>query len=279
MAQAQQRNQEATIYIGNLAEECDDEILWEIFVQCGPVANVSVPRDRVTRRHNGYGFVEYRLARDAEYAMRVLNLCPIFGKPIKINKSSLSTSTDVANGGFTLGTFVDQRTEDVGAHLFIGNLHSSVDSKILYDAFSRFGHIISEPSIVLNENNQGLAHGFLSYDNFESADKAIECMNGEMFMNNPISVEYKLRKDGNGRHGSDAERLLAREKGHLAGSVAPKLNTMFYEEEEEEVKPTLTTGRTEIKAPLPPPSKPLPPPPVDQIPNPPNVPPPPPKEN
>ena len=66
------RNAEATVYVGNLDAQVTEELLWELFLQAGPVTNVYVPKDRVTNTHQGYGFVEFRNEEDAEYvrAMR-----------------------------------------------------------------------------------------------------------------------------------------------------------------------------------------------------------------
>jgi len=46
-----ERNQEATIYVGNLDQRVSEEMLWELFVQCGPVANIHMPRDKITNEH------------------------------------------------------------------------------------------------------------------------------------------------------------------------------------------------------------------------------------
>lgn len=46
-------------------------------------------------------------------AIRVLNMIKVFGKPIRVNKSSQ-----------------DKRAADVGANLFIGNLDPDVDEKV-----------------------------------------------------------------------------------------------------------------------------------------------------
>jgi len=46
-----ERNQEATVYVGNIDLKVTEEILWELFVQCGPVVNVHVPRDKITGDH------------------------------------------------------------------------------------------------------------------------------------------------------------------------------------------------------------------------------------
>lgn len=39
--------------------------------QVGPVSNVHMPKDKVTSRFQGYGFVEFRSEDDAEYAIKV----------------------------------------------------------------------------------------------------------------------------------------------------------------------------------------------------------------
>ena len=37
----------------------------------GPVANVHLPKDRVTTFHQGYAFCEFATEQDADYAVRV----------------------------------------------------------------------------------------------------------------------------------------------------------------------------------------------------------------
>ena len=61
------RNQEATCWTGNLDERVSEEMLWELFLQVGPVTSVYLPKDRVTGTHQGYGFVEFRTEEDADY--------------------------------------------------------------------------------------------------------------------------------------------------------------------------------------------------------------------
>ncbi len=56
--------------------------------QAGPVTSVHMPKDKVTGRHQGYGFVEFRSEEDADYAIKVMNMVKLFGKPIRANKSS-----------------------------------------------------------------------------------------------------------------------------------------------------------------------------------------------
>ena len=48
------RNQEATIYVGNVDTKIDEELLWELFVQAGPLQSVHLPKDKITNVHQGY---------------------------------------------------------------------------------------------------------------------------------------------------------------------------------------------------------------------------------
>ncbi|KAJ3110200.1 Splicing factor 3B subunit 4 [Phlyctochytrium bullatum] len=219
------RNQEATIYVGNLDENVTEAILWEMMLQAGPVTNVHLPKDRVTMMHQGYGFVEFMSEDDADYAMKVvyfelnpltwtqiMNMVKLFGKPIKINKAT-----------------ADKKSVEIGASLFIGNLDPDVDEKALYDTFSAFGVLVTTPKIA-RDVDTGVSKGyaFISYDNFDASDAAVEAMNGQFLANKPITVSYAFKKDGKGeRHGSAAERLLAAQAVKNNPSALP--NRLFAE--------------------------------------------------
>jgi len=101
----EQRNQDATCYVGNLDEQLSEELLWEMMLQAGPISNVHMPRDKVTGTHQGYGFVEFRTEEDADYALKVMNMVKLFGKPLRVNKASQ-----------------DKKHVEVGANLFVGGL-------------------------------------------------------------------------------------------------------------------------------------------------------------
>jgi splicing factor 3B subunit 4 len=163
-------------------------------LQAGPVANVHLPKDRISQAHQGYGFCEFLTEEDAEYACKIMNQIKLWGKPIRVNKASS-----------------DKKQLDVGANLYIGGLDPNVDERLLYDTFSAFG-TMSTTAKVSRDPKTGLSngYGFVSYTDFESSDAAIEAMNGQFLMNKAITVQYAFKKDGKGeRHGTPAERLLA----------------------------------------------------------------------
>jgi len=188
-----ERNQEATCYLGNLDLRVTDDILWELFIQCGPVVNVHVPRDKITGEHQGFAFVEFRSEEDADYAIKLMHMIKLYGKAIKVNKASQ-----------------DKRTQEVGANIFVGNLSEEVDEKVLKDIFSAFGVVLSTKIMRDPESGTSKRYGFVSFDNFDSSDDAIKKLNGQYISGKPIEVQYALKKDTKGeRHGSIAERILA----------------------------------------------------------------------
>lgn len=54
-----------------LVMQVTESILWELFVQAGPVVSVHMPKDRITGSHQGFGFVEFMGEEDADYAIKV----------------------------------------------------------------------------------------------------------------------------------------------------------------------------------------------------------------
>lgn len=151
----------------------------------------------MTNQHQGYGFVELRSEEDANYAIKILNMVKLYGKPLRVNKTSQ-----------------DRATQDVGANLFIGNLDPDVDETLLYTTFSAFGVVVGNPK-VMRDPDSGVSKGFgfVSFDDFEASDMAIEAMNGQYLGGRPIAVGYAYKKDTKGeRHGTPAERLLAAQR-------------------------------------------------------------------
>jgi splicing factor 3B subunit 4 len=160
------RNQEHTIYVGDLDPQVNESLLWELFIQVAPVGtyfsgrgsgalrvslarsltavrfrgavSVHTPKDKLSGQHSGFGFVEFHSEEDAEYACKIMNMIKLFGKPIKVNKSQR-----------------DKRVTDVGANLFVGNLSPEVDERLLYDTFSAFGTIIQTPKIMRDTDTGG----------------------------------------------------------------------------------------------------------------------------
>lgn len=193
------RNQQATVWCGGLEPQCTEELVWELMCQAGPVVSVNMPRDKITQNHQGYAFCEFVDSDTADYAVRLINMIKVYGKQLRVNKAAVDQK--------------DQPDQGFSANLFIGNLEPDVDEKMLYDTFSAFGAVLSAKVMVDPDSGVSRGFGFISFDSFESADAAIESMNGQYLSNRPTHVSYAYKKEGSKgeRHGSESERLLAKE--------------------------------------------------------------------
>ncbi|GAM25644.1 hypothetical protein SAMD00019534_088190, partial [Acytostelium subglobosum LB1] len=187
----QERNLDACIHIRDLDPMVTESLLWELMIQAAPVVKVFMPKDKLTQQHSGRAYIEFQSEADADYVMRIMNYVRLFGRPLRLKKGNKDKI-------------------DVGANLFIGGLDNEVDEKLLNDTFVQFGMIIQPPKVMRDPTSgQSKGFGFVSFDNFNSSDAAIETMNGQFLCNKPITVTYARKKDSTERHGSQAERMIA----------------------------------------------------------------------
>ncbi|XP_027330417.1 polyadenylate-binding protein 8-like isoform X3 [Abrus precatorius] len=179
VATAQNANQFVTtsLYVGDLDQNVNDSQLYDLFNQVGQVVSVRVCRDLTTRRSLGYGYVNYSNPQDAARALDVLNFTPLNNKPIRIMYSHRDPSIRKS------GT----------ANIFIKNLDKAIDHKALHDTFSSFGHILS-CKIATDTSGQSKGYGFVQFDNEESAQNAIDKLNGMLINDKQVYVGHFLRK-------------------------------------------------------------------------------------
>lgn len=73
------------------------------------------------------------------------------------------------------------------------NLDQSIDHKALHDTFSTFGNIVS-CKVAVDASGQSKGYGFVQYADEESAQKAIEKLNGMLLNDKQVYVGPFLRK-------------------------------------------------------------------------------------
>ncbi|KAI4551452.1 hypothetical protein MJT46_017704 [Ovis ammon polii x Ovis aries] len=69
-------------------------------------------RDSVTGQRQGYSFVEFLSEKNADSAIKIMNMIKLYGKPTGVNKAS-----------------AHNKNLDVGANIFIGNLDPKIAEK------------------------------------------------------------------------------------------------------------------------------------------------------
>lgn len=167
-----------SLYIGDLAPDVNEGLLFEIFNAVGPVASIRVCRDTVTRRSLGYSYINFHQMSDAERALDTMNYTMIKNRPCRIMWSQRDPSI---------------RRSGVG-NIFVKNLHESIDNKQLYDTFSLFGNILSCKVVTNRETGASAGYGYVHYETAEAANAAIEKLDGMLIDGQEVQVGHFMKK-------------------------------------------------------------------------------------
>lgn len=209
---ATERNVQASLYVGNLDPQVDENLLFELFLQVAPIRLLNLPKDRILRAHQGYGFVEFKTVDDADYAIQIFRGVRLFGRTVKLNKMDSSSAKLSKDAESNLPA-------SVGAKVFIKGLDQLVDERYLHDTFSSFGNLL-KCTVLRDEKGYSKGLGLVEYDDFENSDRAIQAINGTILMNNKVHLDYAYKRGFESKkvkHGDEAERKLAKQaKIHLA---------------------------------------------------------------
>ncbi|XP_042644742.1 splicing regulator RBM11 isoform X1 [Tyto alba] len=98
------RSEEAdrTLFVGNLESRVREEILYELFLQAGPLTKVTICKDK-EGKPKSFGFVCFKHKESVPYAIALLNGIRLYGRPIKVQYrfgSSHSSELNSPTHGF-----------------------------------------------------------------------------------------------------------------------------------------------------------------------------------
>ncbi|XP_010900700.4 RNA-binding protein 7 [Esox lucius] len=82
-----------TLFVGNLDPKVTEELLFELFLQAGPLYKVKIPKDN-DGKQKAFGFVCFKHEVSVPYGMNLLNGATLFGRTLKIQFRAGSSHTN-----------------------------------------------------------------------------------------------------------------------------------------------------------------------------------------
>ncbi|XP_069940340.1 RNA-binding protein 7 isoform X2 [Cherax quadricarinatus] len=126
-----------TVWVGNFdPERVTQELLYELFLQAGPLHYVRIPKDRATGKLKNFAFVCYRHDVSVAYAIELLNGIQLFKRNLKVQSRYL------------------QNLQQSGAASGPGGIHT-------LDPFCSTNAHIAIPQRCVQQSLMGAASGFL----------------------------------------------------------------------------------------------------------------------
>lgn len=171
---------EATLYVGNLNPQIQTSRLFNYFRTFGEIVNCKIMRDIYSGESRGFAFISYQNIEDAKNAKE------------KLNYEKLD--------GFELRIYFKRNPSDFkpDANIFVRNIDKKVSTKKLEEVCGEYGSVLS---CTIRNDKQGnsLGYGYVQFEDKESAERALENLNGFVMGEDKIIVEkfvpHKNRKN------------------------------------------------------------------------------------
>ncbi len=187
------------VYIGNLGLDTTEETLRSELSKHGELVDITIVNDRVTGASRGFAFATYTQSSDASIAIEALNGAEVDGRELRVNVSrprelrQRSTSFGGGGGGGGGGGSYRGGAPD-NSKLFVGNLGWDTTSEDLLAAFSPYGDVIEAKVISDRETGNSRGFGFVTYSNDDSAEDAIQNLDGVELDGREIRVNVSTPK-------------------------------------------------------------------------------------
>ncbi|XJO73109.1 hypothetical protein BDV3_004134 [Batrachochytrium dendrobatidis] len=195
----------STVFVGNLSWNVDEEMLAATFADCGTVESARIITDKETGRAKGFGYVTFESA-DALTAAMALTGTELDGREIRVDVSTPKPPRDGNRQGRKEAPQSAPTTT-----LFLGNLSFNVTEDEIRESFSQYGQLVSVRFPTDRDTGAFKGFGYVEYGDVETAQKAVEGLNGVEIAGRSLRLDYAGGRDnagggGGGRGGRGGAR-------------------------------------------------------------------------
>lgn len=169
---------ETSLYVGDLDLHTTEEQLGDLFSTFGEIKDIQLARNSISKRPLGYAFVHFVDKSSAQDVLKNSADLQLYQRPLKIQP-------------FVRNRL--QRKESQKSNIFIKNIDPSIDSDALFETFAAFGTVLS-CKVATDEFGVSKGFAYVLYDKKESADAAVEKMNGVLMNDRRIWVCFHVSR-------------------------------------------------------------------------------------
>ncbi|GAB7334417.1 hypothetical protein MBLNU13_g06423t1 [Cladosporium sp. NU13] len=231
------------IFVGDLSNEVNDEVLLQAFSAFGTVSEARVMWDMKTGRSRGYGFVAFRDRGDAEKALSNMDGEWLGSRAIRCNwanqkgQPSYSQQQAMSQMGMTPTTpfghhsfptqgansyeMVVQQTPAWQTTCYVGNLTPYTTQNDLVPLFQNFGYVTETRF----QSDRGFA--FVKMDTHENAANAICQLNGYQVNGRPLKCSWGKDRPPTGAGFEQTPGGFPQSAGGFPQSAYPQTPSFF----------------------------------------------------
>ncbi|KAL6514588.1 Polyadenylate-binding protein rbp47 [Orobanche gracilis] len=201
---------DSSIFVGDLSTDVTDALLLDTFAsKYSSVRGAKVVVDSSTGRSKGYGFVRFGDENERSKALTEMNGEPCSGRPMRISVATPRKSSPqqqnsyqavILSGGYGSNDAVSlgqPENDSSNTTIFVGGLDSNVTDEELRESFVACGEVVSV------KIPAGKGCGFVQFINRNSAEDAIQRLNGTVIGNHTVRLSWGRspgNKQWNGAH-------------------------------------------------------------------------------
>ncbi|XP_001607670.2 RNA-binding protein 7 [Nasonia vitripennis] len=118
-----------TIWCGNLSEQITEDILYELFLQAGPIQKVSIPKER-DGKPKSFGFVTYKNLCSVPYALELFDGTVLFNRSLNLKSRNNTVmmkpelfghERTMPHSNYNSGQYNFQNELQLGHQVLLGN--------------------------------------------------------------------------------------------------------------------------------------------------------------